>query len=201
MTRPLGKVVILNGPPRSGKSAIAAVIQAEFDGPWLNIGVDLIMRATPERYLPGIGLRPGGERPDLEPFVVASFAALYDSVAAHSRAGINIVSDVGHHDAYSRPLGILRASARRLDGLPALLVGVHCPLPVVLARRGASEGYSNDDDPAGQVRRWQDEVHRHDTYDLEVDTSVLAPGDCAALIAQRLDQGPGAAFGHSADSN
>jgi chloramphenicol 3-O phosphotransferase len=81
MTSPLGQVVILNGPPRSGKSTIAAAIQATFDGPWLNIGVDLIMRATPERYLPGIGLRPGGERPDLEPFVVASYAALYDSIA------------------------------------------------------------------------------------------------------------------------
>jgi hypothetical protein len=35
-----GRIVILNGPPRSGKSSIAAAIQARFDGVWMNLGVD-----------------------------------------------------------------------------------------------------------------------------------------------------------------
>jgi len=47
------------------------VIQETCDGPWMNLGVDTFVRqVTPARYRPGIGLRPGGERPDLEPFVV-----------------------------------------------------------------------------------------------------------------------------------
>ena len=58
-----GTIVILNGPPRSGKSSIAAAIQASFDGVWINLGVDTYFRATPKQYWPGIGLRPGGERP------------------------------------------------------------------------------------------------------------------------------------------
>lgn len=33
----------------------------------MNLGGDYFMKMTPEDYQPGIGLRPGGERPDLEP--------------------------------------------------------------------------------------------------------------------------------------
>src|SRR5829696_7029691 len=130
-----GQIVILNGTPRSGKSSIAAVIQQTFDGVWMNLGVDGFMRMTPERFRPGIGLRPGGERPDLEELIVALYGAMYESIAAHSRLGINVVVDAGHHDSYSVPWGILPNCARRLSGLPALLVGVRCPLDVVLERR------------------------------------------------------------------
>jgi len=64
-----GQIIILNGAPRSGKSSIVTEIQAKFDGLWMNLGVDRFMQCTPARYLPGIGLRPGGERPDIEPFI------------------------------------------------------------------------------------------------------------------------------------
>lgn len=103
-----GHIVVLNGVPRSGKSSIAGEIQESFDGVWMNLRVDVFARrVTPARYQPGIGLRPGGRRPDLEPFVEASYAALYESIAAHSRAGLNVVADVGHHDSYSIPCRIL----------------------------------------------------------------------------------------------
>jgi chloramphenicol 3-O phosphotransferase len=194
-----GRIVILNGAPRSGKSSIVAAIQENFDDPWLNLGADLWVRGvTPPRYRPGIGLRPGGERPDLEPFVVSSFAALYDSIASHCRRGLNVVADVGHHDAYSKPLGILQPSARQLNGLDVLFVGVNCPIEVIMARREASTAQGEDhyvtgspDDPfPAPVRRWQEEVHRPGIYDLEVDTSVLKPADCAAEIGRRLRDGP-----------
>ena len=71
-----GQIIILNGAPRSGKSSIVAAIQDTFDGVWMNLGVDRFMQMTPERYLPGIGLRPGGERPDIEPIVPILYAAL-----------------------------------------------------------------------------------------------------------------------------
>lgn len=200
----LGQIVVLNGTPRSGKSSIALAIQDSFDGPWLSLGAGVLVRgATPQRYRPGIGLRPGGERPDLEPFVVSAFAALYDSVAAHSRRGLNVVVDVGHHDAYSKSLGILSASAQQLEGLPVLFVAVRCPIEVIMARRTESkargdEHYvtSSPDDPVpAPVRRWQEEVHRPGIYDLEVDTSILTPEQCAAAIRNRLISGrPGDAF-------
>lgn len=103
---PLGRLVILNGAPRAGKSSIAAALQETAPGPWLNLGVDAVMAATPARFQPGIGLRPGGERPDLEPFVKAGYAALFDSHAAHLRAGLDVVADLGLHEDYATPLGL-----------------------------------------------------------------------------------------------
>jgi chloramphenicol 3-O phosphotransferase len=71
-----GQIVILNGTPRSGKSSIAAAIQETFHGVWMNLGVDGFMRMTPARFMPGMGLRPGGERPDLEPLVATLYGAV-----------------------------------------------------------------------------------------------------------------------------
>lgn len=193
MSNGMGQIVILNGVPRSGKSSIAAVIQETFDGVWMNLGVDKFMQATPKRYQPGIGLRPGGERPDLEPLIVTLYAALYESIAAHSRLGLNVVVDVGHHDAYAVPRGILADSARRLSGLPVLFVGVHCPLELIMQRR--RETWGNEDSSADApvpppVLLWQQEVHVPGIYDLEVDTSKLTPEACAEAIRQRLADGP-----------
>lgn len=187
-TVPAGQIVILNGTPRSGKSSIAAVIQQTFEGVWMNLGVDRYMQMTPARYQPGIGLRPGGERPDLEPLVVALYRALYESIAAHSRLGLNVVVDVGHHDAYSEPRGILSRCAGQLRGLPVLFVGVRCPLEVVMERRRATWGAGAADDGSipRPVRLWQEAVHDPGIYDLEVDTSALSAEACAELIRQRL---------------
>jgi chloramphenicol 3-O phosphotransferase len=193
-----GWVVVLNGAPRSGKSSIVQVIQETFEGPWLNLGVDVFSQyVTPPRYRPGIGLRPGGERPDIEALIPALYAAFYDSVAAHSRQGLNVVADVGHHDGYSMPLGVLPDAARRLSGRPALLVGVRCPVEEIMRRRDAGqpgrEGRYATSGPGGQipepVRRWQEQVHRPGLYDLEIDTSVVTPEVAAALILERL-RGP-----------
>jgi chloramphenicol 3-O phosphotransferase len=186
-----GQIVVLNGTPRSGKSSIVAAIQRTFDGVWMNLGVDRFKATTPDRYQPGIGLRPGGERPDLEPLVALLYRAMYESIAAHSRLGVNVVVDVGHHDAYSVPLGILPACARLLRGRPVLFVGVRCPLDVVMARRRATWGIDPAEGPApAPVRLWQRAVHEPGIYDLEVDTSLLTPEECAAAIRQRLEVGP-----------
>jgi chloramphenicol 3-O phosphotransferase len=198
-----GWIVVLNGAPRSGKSSIAAVIQETFDGPWLNLGVDVFCKnVTPPRYRPGMGLRPGGERPDIEALIPALYAAFYDSVAAHARQGLNVVVDVGHHDAYSVPLNVLPDAARRLRGLPALLVGVRCPLEVIMQRRDAGqpgkEGRYATSGPCGEipepVLRWQRYVHQPGIYDLEIDTSAVTPETAAALIRERLDGPPPSAF-------
>jgi chloramphenicol 3-O phosphotransferase len=134
----VGQIVILNGPPRSGKSSIAVAIQDRFDGVWMNLGVDHFKKMTPSRFQPGIGLRPGGEQPELEPLVVRLYRAMYEAIATHSRLGINVVVDAVHHDAYSVSRQILRTCAQQLQGLPVLFVGVRCPVEVVLERRRAT---------------------------------------------------------------
>ncbi len=187
-TRELGQIIILNGVPRAGKSSIVAAIQETFDGVWMNLGVDRFKRMAPDRYQPSIGLRPGGERPDLEPHMAVLYAAMYESIAVHSRLGLNVVVDVGHHDAYSTSLGILADCARRLTGLPVLFVGVRCPIDVVIERRLKTWG--SERAPALQVHRWQQSVHHPGIYDLDVDTSLLSPSECAEVIQRRLVDGP-----------
>ena len=187
-----GQIVILNGTPRSGKSSIATAIQSTFEGVWMKLGVDHFKQMTPERFQPGIGLRPGGERPDLEPLIVILYRAMYNAIAQHSRLGLNVVVDVGHHDAYSVPRGILPNSAQQLKGLPVLFVGVRCPIEVIMERRRTTwpVGNTGDGSVPKAVSLWQQTVHAPGIYDLEVDTSELSPEECAEVIRQRLENGP-----------
>ena len=186
-----GRIVILNGAPRSGKSSIAAALQKR--GDWINLGVDAQFRTLPEHLKPGIGLRPGGERPDLEPAVTKLYAALYDSIAAHARQGFDVVADLGHHDSYSQPLRLLPACARRLEGLTALLVGVFCPIETIMARRNADPRggfYAAGEGVPEPVRRWQEAVHAHGLYDLTLDTGAMSPDECAEAILRLLADPP-----------
>jgi chloramphenicol 3-O phosphotransferase len=198
------QVIILNGAPRSGKSSIVKVIQDTFEGAWMNLGVDVFARGvTPRRYQPGIGLRPGpgpvkgGDKPELEPLVPKMYAAMYESIAAHSRLGLSVVVDVGHHGAIHPQ--VLGDCARRLAGLPVLFVGVRCPIDEVMRRRNEAGprdyAVGTYEVPAPPpVLLWQEEVHKPGIYDLEVDTSVMSPQDCAQAIREQLAEGPGTAF-------
>ena len=134
--------------------------------------------------------------------MVALFGALYASAMACSRSGLAVAVDVGHHDDYSRPLGILGKVARDLRGWPAYFIGVRCPVEVVMARRdaggpGAGRRYVTSE-PDGSVpevvRRWERAVHDPGVYDLEVDTSAQSAEVCAEAIRRRLEAGPPTAF-------
>jgi chloramphenicol 3-O phosphotransferase len=170
-------------------------MQEKFEGTWINLGVDVARMTTPPRCQPGIGLRPGEEEHPAAPFVPVLYAALYESVAAHSRLGLNVAVDAVHHD--HAPAA---DAARRLAGLPVLFVGVQCPLEVIMERRRDSQpgtyAVAAPSEPIPQpVLRWQREVHAHWTYDLEVDTSLLSPEQCADAIRRRLADGsPANAF-------
>jgi chloramphenicol 3-O phosphotransferase len=188
-----GRIVILNGAPRSGKTSIARAVQAHVAGTWMNLGVDVAMAATPEKRLPGIGLRPGGERPDLEGFVAAGYAALFAAIAAHSRAGLDVVGDFGLHDDYARPLGILDKAVAMLAGLPVLFVGIRCSLETIMQRRNAdSRGgyYAAGDTVPPPVLRWQQAVHVPGVYDLDIDTDTLTPKAAAERIGAMLAAPP-----------
>jgi chloramphenicol 3-O phosphotransferase len=188
-----GRIVLLNGAPRAGKSSIVAALQARPGRGWINLGVDSTMAAMPEQLRPGLGLRPGGERPDLEPLVSEQYGTLFDAIAAEARAGHDIVADVGIHDSYSHPLRILDDAVRRLSGLPVLFVGVRCPIQTIMARRNADpQGgyYAAGDTVPPPVQHWQEAVHADKSYDLELDTSVLIPAECAARIEKALADPP-----------
>jgi chloramphenicol 3-O phosphotransferase len=125
------------------------------------------------------------------------YAALYESIAAHSRLGLNVVVDVGHHDSYTKPLNVLSDCARRLAGLPVLFVGVRCSIEEIMRRRNAGQprratryetGTADDPVPA-TVLKFQKEVHKPGIYDLEVDTTTRAAKECAKIIRQTFEAG------------
>jgi chloramphenicol 3-O phosphotransferase len=188
-----GRLVILNGAPRAGKSSIARALQASSKAIWLNFGVDVFMTMTPEALRPGIGLRPGGERPDLEPTVQRLYRALFQSIAGFAHAGLNVVADLGIHDEYSQPLGVLRDAAAALDGVPVLFVGVTAPIETIMARRNAdTQGgyYAAGEGVPAPVRRWQEAVHRRAIYDLTIDTASMSPEAAAVEIERALANPP-----------
>jgi chloramphenicol 3-O phosphotransferase len=184
-----GRIVVLNGAPRAGKSSIAAALHARDDETWMHLGVDTwSQHVMPARLRPGIGLRPGGaaERPEVAAMVPQLYAGLWSAVAAISGEGLDVVVDVGLLG------GAARDAAARLAGHPAYLVGVRCPIEVVLERREAT-GY-HAWDVLDSVERWQHEVHQPGVNDLEVDTSIATPADCAEAVRQRLATGPPSAL-------
>jgi chloramphenicol 3-O phosphotransferase len=177
-------IVVLNGAPRSGKSSIVVEIQKTFAGVWMNLGVDVSRRMTPASAQPGIGLRPGEDEHPAAPVVPTLHAALWDSVAAHERLGLNVAVDVGLYDER-----VAADAAARLAGLGVVFVGVRCPVDVVVERRRQDGGdrYAAE---RGLVERWERAVHGRWTYDVEVDTSVAAPAECARAVAERLASDP-----------
>ncbi|MFS8184944.1 chloramphenicol phosphotransferase CPT family protein [Pseudovibrio denitrificans] len=189
-----GWVVLLNGAPRAGKSSIVSALQSSAEEPWMNLGVDVVVKhMTPDQLKPGIGLRPGGERPDLERFVFRSYSALYKSIAAHAALGMNVVADLGHHNSYATLDGRWGHYLKELEGLRVLIVGVFCPLDKIMQRRTISEGDYLTATKQGEVplpvQRWQDEVHKPGIYDLELDTSTQSPEQCAAEILRTIASG------------
>jgi chloramphenicol 3-O phosphotransferase len=60
-----------------------------------------------------------------------------------------------------------------------------------MERRRSTWGAVAADEPVPRtVRLWQREVHIPGIYDLEVDTSLLSPEECAEVIRRRLEDGP-----------
>lgn len=195
MTDPIAKIVILNGAPRSGKSTLARAIQKDVPGNWLLLGVDSQMASLPPQFMPGIGLRPGGERPDLEPEVVRLYQLLFDTIRLSAKAGFDIIVDLGMHEDYSAPLGILDRAAQTLGAWRPLFIGIDCAIEEIMRRRNAAPNsisgtYLGGDTPPPPVLRWQKAVHAGKDYDLRLDMGMLTPEQGAAAIAALVTAQP-----------
>lgn len=184
-----GRIVILNGAPRSGKTSLARAVQTHVPGRWINFGVDAFNASLPPALMPGIGLRPGGERPDLEAELPVLFAALFDAMAGFAGNGLDVVADLGLHSDYASPFDPMDKLRERLAGLPVMMVGIYCDIETIMARRNADpqDGfYAAGPGIPAPVQRWQDAVHLGKAYHLELDMGRLTPQEGARRIAQRL---------------
>lgn len=175
-----GTVIIVNGASSSGKTSIVKALQASFEEPYLDAGLDRFLWMLPGRYL---------NRPLWDDVLGLATSAghtghrlvrgMHRAIAALAYAGNNVVADhVLVEPAWASDI------AGCLGDLNAWLVGVNCPLEMLIEREKA-----RNDRTLGQAQAQYDLVHRYATYDLEVDTSVLTPEQCAEAIHGAIESG------------
>ncbi|GAB4211297.1 MAG: chloramphenicol phosphotransferase [Roseiflexaceae bacterium] len=188
---PPGQIIVLNGTSSAGKSTLAKALQELLPEPYLHIGIDTVIFALPKRYLnpplwnevfrytwPPDG-SPEGLVIDAGPIGHRLINGLHLSVAALARAGNHVIVDhVLLETAW------VSECAQLFHDLPALFVGVLCPLEVVEQRER-----DRRDRTLGQARAQFWRVHAHGSYDLTVDTALHSPEACAEQIRRGLMPG------------
>jgi chloramphenicol 3-O phosphotransferase len=176
-----GKVIFINGSSSSGKTSILRALQILLEEPYLEAGIDKFIFMLPERYLDrplwdevlGLADRAGATGHAL-------VAGMHRAILALARSGNNVIAD----HVLVEPAWV-RECTHLFAGLQAYLIGVRCPLEVLEARERSRKNRT-----LGQARLQFEVIHAHVVYDLEVDTSVLSPEDCARAIRARLQDPP-----------
>jgi chloramphenicol 3-O phosphotransferase len=178
---PLPQVIILNGIGSVGKSATAKALQAISSKLFLHVAMDAFLEMLPAKMLahpdglvfeaahddakPIIAIRSG-------PVLQRAMRGMRHAVAAMAAQGNNIIVDEVMIEAQTAQE--YRDLLRPFD---LRMVGLFAPLDVLEARERAR----GDREPG--LARWQyGRVHRGVTYDLELDTTVALPAECARLI-------------------
>ncbi|MGW1471975.1 MULTISPECIES: phosphotransferase-like protein [Streptomyces] len=166
-----GTIILLNGASSSGKTSIARELLDILDGTWFHIPVDAFHAMRCKREIPDDGLQAEIDR---------TAKGFHRAVAGMAAGGNNLVVDY----LFSRRWRLLDL----LDLLvpeDTLLVGVRCPLPE-LKRRETGRG----DRQPGLAAMQYDQVHSHELHDLDVDTSLRSPRECALRIHDFLPDRP-----------
>jgi len=182
--------IVLNGTSCSGKSSIAAALQELWPRPLQVTGIDTFLASQSQRFFAidgrvaaGFGWLPvtvdGQPAFDVVPgpLGLGMIKASHAYWAACASAGLDQVID----DVWlvpDQPAGLQDA----LFAANTLWVGVHCPLAVA-ERRERERG----DRIVGTARGQHVLVHTFRTYDVDVDTSVATPQECAEAILTVLD--------------
>src|SRR5689334_15038637 len=177
----IGTIIFLNDTSSSGKTSLLHELQDQLPEPFLDMGIDRFIFMLPKRYLNrplwddvlGTAIHAGTSGRVL-------FSGMHHAIAAAAKQGNNVIAD---HVFVER---IWAEECAKLFGhLNAYLMGIQCPLNVLEQRER-----DRKDRTLGQARAQIDVIHKYTTYDLEVDTSILAPKQCAEQIIERLKQPP-----------
>ena len=175
-----GTIILLNGASSSGKTTLLHAIQDLLPEPYLDAGIDQFIWMLPKRYL---------ERPLWDDVLGRAieagetghrlFAAMHQAIETLSLQGWNVVAD----HVLVEPAWVADC-ARRFAPLPAWLVAVRCPLDVLEERERSRRNRT-----LGQARAQFERVHAACVYDLELDTSLLTPAECAQQVQQLIHSG------------
>lgn len=174
-------LIFLNGTSSSGKTSILRSLQEGLPDPFLDMGIDRFIFMLPKRYLD----RPLwdevlGRAVQAGPTGMILFSGMHHAIAAAAQQGSNIIAD----HVFVEKAWVDECAGLFAD-MNAYLIGIRCPLAILEQRERQRQ-----DRTLGQARAQYDVIHRYTCYDLEVDTSILSPKQCAQRIIERLNAPP-----------
>jgi len=169
----VGRVILLNGAPSSGKTTIARALQEVLDPPHWYRSLDDFRKGYLDRHLES----------SRGPWWTTKDRTLFELVLRGYLRALREMALVGNHvisEAVILPasLGLYLEAFSRV---PVLLIAVRCPLPVA-ERRERERTDRHLGRPIELAVPEFDLVHSHGAYDAEVDTSVTSVADSVAAI-------------------
>ena len=189
-----GNIILLNGTPAAGKTALAKALQDMMDEPYLHSGNDQLIR--PSWSDKTIKVTDDSNHPEFDGWLIVvkdetlvdarlgSLAlqwllGLYRALAAWSASGNHVIADVSLHEE-----NLVKAAAEIFHTLPVWHITVYCPLAV-------AEQREKDDDLriVGAARLFHDAVYKYDVTDFTVNTAENSPEACAKQIQDYLKAG------------
>jgi chloramphenicol 3-O phosphotransferase len=168
-----GSIILLNGTSSSGKTTLALELQRTLPSPWMFLSADAVLGGFPFDH-PECKLdevwRPLGR-------------LFYDTVARFCDAGFDVIAEQVFQDRRQ-----LDDAVHRLARHQVWFVGVRCDVNEAERRENARA----DGTPLGTARKQADLVHCDRVYDIEVDTSAIAPKQAARSVVDGLSRPPSA---------
>ncbi len=167
-----GKIIFLNGVSSAGKTTLAHALQAKLDEVYYHISVDSFLNMMDEKKIAS----------DFRARLADTLSAMHHTVKLFSDRGLNVIVDHVLLDtpelAFATP-----ECVTLLHDSPVLFVRVDCDLSE-LERREKERG---DREP-GQARGQMDHIHKHQTYDMQINTARQNVDQCTQEIIRMLER-------------
>ena len=186
-----GHIILLNGSSSAGKTTLALMLQQILEAPYQHMALDQFRDGMPARYR-GLNAPPGAPGAsglnvvpatlDGQPVTEVRFGAMGQRVLCGMRRAMAAFAQHGGNvivDDLMLERAFLMDYLKAFDGLAVTFVGVRCPLHVANAREATRPGRF-----PGTAASHFHRVHEHCEYDVEVDTSMATPRQCAEQVAQ-----------------
>ncbi len=196
-----GRIIFLNGTSSSGKTTLAHALQELLSEPWLHVALDQFRDGLPAKYR-GLNSPPGstGEAglnvvPVTEtetPYTAIRFGVYGKKVLCGMRRAIRSLAEAGNNiiiDDIILEDEFLDDYLDVFTDLDLIFVGVRCAIDVINEREKVRPGRF-----PGTALGHFDVCHAHGDYDVDIDTAVSSPQQCAAAVSQFLAKKTPGAF-------
>ncbi|SRR6266542_4688389 len=181
-----GNIILINGTSSAGKSTIAQALQSIIDDPFYLTGIDHFLHSLPQKLIvisDGINPRPADtwlatfenekiKHVEIGPRGYQLLTGMYSSIASLAKSGINSIVDDVIYDPH-----VFEMALNTLPAENVFFVGIQCSIEVAEQRE-----ILRGDRTLGGARFFGERVHVYGKYDLEVNSALSAPEECALQI-------------------